>query len=328
MKGAFVSLVLLAVVIAAAILSAGLGDMQISPLHTLRAIFGAGADEHVMVVQKLRLPRIVIAVLVGGALAGAGALLQGMIRNPLASPDIMGITGGASVTAVMFLTYLSERVSIRWLPLFAFAGAAAASFVLYLLAWKRGTTPVRLVLIGVGMSSLTAAATTMMIIFNPRGDAGIAYLWLTGSIYATSWGNVLTILPWTLILLPLAFLLSRHVNILQLGDEVATGAGSAVESSRLLLLLISVALAASATSVAGGIGFIGLLAPHMARKLVGPGFARMLPVSVLLGAILVLLADLAGRTLFLPLDVPVGVFTSAVGAPFFIYLLYARRNSA
>jgi iron complex transport system permease protein len=178
------------------------------------------------------------------------------------------------------------------------------------------------------MSSLTAAATTMMILFNPRGDAGIAYLWLTGSIYATSWGNVLTILPWTLILLPLAFLLSRHVNILQLGDEVATGAGSAVESSRLLLLLISVALAAAATSVAGGIGFIGLLAPHMARKLVGPGFARMLPVSVLLGAILVLLADLAGRTLFLPLDVPVGVFTSAVGAPFFIYLLYARRNSA
>jgi iron complex transport system permease protein len=240
----------------------------------------------------------------------------------------MGITGGASVTAVMFLTYLSERVSIRWLPLFAFAGAAAASFVLYLLAWKRGTTPVRLVLIGVGMSSLTAAATTMMIIFNPRGDAGVAYLWLTGSIYATSWGNVLTILPWTLILLPLAFLLSRPVNILQLGDEVATGAGSAVESSRLLLLLISVALAAAATSVAGGIGFIGLLAPHMARKLVGPGFARMLPVSALLGAILVLLADLAGRTLFLPLDVPVGVFTSAVGAPFFIYLLYARRNSA
>lgn len=327
MKSVYVSLVLLAIVIAAVIASTGLGDMVIPPLQTLRAVFGAGAEEHVMVVQELRLPRIVIAVLVGGALAGAGALLQGVIRNPLASPDIMGITGGAAVAAVAFLTYWSERISIRWLPFFAIAGAAAASVALYLLAWRKGTTPVRLVLIGVGMSSLTSAATTMMIIFNPRGDAGIAYLWLTGSIYATNWENVLTILPWALILLPLAFLLARHVNILQLGDEVATGAGSAVESSRLLLLLISVALAASATSVAGGIGFIGLLAPHMARKLVGPGFARMLPVSALLGGILVVLADLAGRTLFLPLDVPVGVFTSAVGAPFFIYLLYARRNS-
>ncbi|TMV45843.1 iron ABC transporter permease [Paenibacillus mesophilus] len=320
--------VLLAVCAIAAVVSAGLGEMYISPPNVLRAVFGAGVDEHVMVLQQLRLPRIAIAMLVGAALAGSGALLQGIMRNPLASPDIIGVTGGASVTAVLFLTYLSGTVSIRLLPFFAMIGGAAAAVLLYALAWKKGISPVRLVLIGIGLSSLTSAATTMMIIFNPRNDAGLAYMWLTGSIYATNWENVLTIVPWTLVVLPIAFLFSRHVNIGQLGDETAVSAGSAVERNRLLLLLMSVALAAAAVSVAGGIGFIGLLAPHMARRLVGSEFARLLPVSALLGGIVMLIADLAGRTFFLPLDVPVGVFTAAVGAPFFIYLLYAKRNSA
>lgn len=327
-KSAVVALLLLLICLSLAIVSIGLGEMYVSPINVLRAIFGAGADEHVMVVQKLRLPRIVIAVLVGGALAASGAILQGMIRNPLASPDIIGVTGGASVAAVFFLTYLSGHISIHFMPFFAMIGALVASIVIYILAWKKGIAPVRLVLIGIGMSSLTSAVTTMMIIFNPKNDPGMAFLWLTGSIYATSWGNVLTIVPWVLVLLPMAFLLSRHVNISQLGDDIAAGAGSSVQGNRLLLLLVSVAMAAVAVSVAGGIGFIGLLAPHMARKLVGSSFTRLLPVSALLGAIVVLIADLAGRTLFLPLDIPVGVFTSAVGAPFFIYLLYQKRNSA
>ncbi|GIO13132.1 putative siderophore transport system permease protein YfhA [Cohnella xylanilytica] len=319
---------LLALCFAGAIFSTGLGDMYIPPGKALLAVFGAGSEDYVLVVQKLRLPRVLIALLVGAALAAAGALLQGVIRNPLASPDTIGITGGASAAAVFFLAYLAERIGIRWLPVFAIAGAALASAALYALAWRKGTSPVRLVLIGVGMASLTSAATTMLIVFHPRSDPGMAYTWLTGSIYAANWENVLTLLPWAAVLLPLASLLSRHVNVLQLGDEVATGTGSAVERNRLLLLAIGVALAAAAISAAGGIGFVGLLAPHMARKLVGPGFGPLLPVSALLGALIVLLADLAGRTLFLPYDVPVGVFTASVGAPFFIYLLFAKRNSA
>ncbi|MDF2724628.1 MAG: transport system permease [Paenibacillus sp.] len=325
-KTVYVASVLLAAGVVIAIVSTGLGEMYISPLNVLRAVFGAGAEEHVMVIQKLRLPRIIVAMLAGAALAGSGALLQGMIRNPLASPDIIGVTGGASVSAVLFLTYLSGQISIRWMPFFAMAGAVLASILLYLLAWKKGITPVRLILIGIGMASLTSAATTMMILFSPKNDPGQAYLWMTGSVYAANWENVLTILPWAMVLLPLAFLLSRHVNIGQLGDDIAASAGSAVERNRLILLLISVALAAAAVSVAGGIGFVGLLAPHMARKLVGSSFTRLLPVSVLLGGMIVMLADLAGRTFFLPLDVPAGVFTSAVGAPFFIYLLYAKRK--
>lgn len=327
-KKAFVMTVILLIVCAAiAVVSTGMGEMYISPIDVIRSIIGVGADDHAMVIQKLRLPRIVVSMLVGASLAAAGAILQGIIRNPLASPDMMGVTGGASVAAVTFLTYFGGVVSIRWLPVTAMIGAAVVSAILYMLAWKRGVTPIRLILVGIGMSTLTSAATTMMIVFSPTNDPGQAYLWLTGSVYAANWENVFTVLPWTVILIPLAFLLARHVNIGQLGDDIAASAGSAVELNRLLLLLVSVALAGSAVSVAGGIGFIGLIAPHMARKLVGSSFESVLPVSALLGSAIVMLADLAGRTFFLPLDVPVGVFTSAVGAPFFIYLLYTKRNS-
>ncbi|MZQ82557.1 iron chelate uptake ABC transporter family permease subunit [Paenibacillus sp. 5J-6] len=310
-----------------AIVSTGLGEMVISPLNVVRSLFGMGAEDHTMVIQKIRLPRIIVALLVGASLAAAGAILQGIIRNPLASPDIMGVTGGASVGAVTFLTYFLGVFSIRWLPVAAMLGAAIVSIILYSLAWKKGITPVRLVLVGVGMAALMSAATTMMLVFSPTNDPAQVYLWLTGSVYASNWENVLTVLPWTVLLLPLAFIMARHINIGQLGDDLAASAGSAVERNRLILLLISVALAGSAVSVAGGVGFVGLIAPHMARKLVGSSFENVLPVAALLGGMVVMLADLVGRTLFLPLDVPVGVFTSAIGAPFFIYLLYTKRNS-
>lgn len=326
MKRRLVPYVLAALCIAIAGLSACLGDTFISPAGVIRSLLGKESDMESMIVEMLRLPRITTALLVGASLAAAGAILQGIVRNPMASPEILGVTGGASAAAITFLTFAAGTVSIRWLPVAAMAGASVASLILYLFAWKRGVTPLRLTLVGVGMSSLTSAATTMMIVFNPRNDSGQAFTWLTGSVYASNWEQVLLLLPWTSALLPLALLMTRHVNIAQLGDEVAVSSGSRVQLNRFILLMLSVALAGSAVSVAGGIGFVGLLAPHMARKLIGTNFARLLPVSALLGAIIVMLADLIGRTLFLPLDVPAGVFTSIIGAPFFIYLLYARRN--
>jgi iron complex transport system permease protein len=308
------------------ILSTALGDTVYTPLEVIRGALGMGEADQTMVIRHLRLPRIVVALLAGASLAAAGAVLQGVIRNPMASPDILGVTGGASVAAVIFLTYFSDSLSIRWLPAAAMLGAIAVSVMLYVFAWKKGISPFRLILVGVGMASLMSAMTTMMIIFSPKNDPGQAYLWLTGSVYGSNWENVLTILPWTLLLLPLAYGFSRHIDIGQLGDEVAIGAGSKVQRNRVILLAISVALAGSAVSVAGGVGFIGLVAPHMARKLVGSSFSHVLPASALLGGIVVMLADLVGRTILLPLDIPVGVFTSAIGAPFFIYLLFTRRH--
>lgn len=319
--------VLVLVSIASLMLSTGLGDMKIAPKDLLRTILGRGSEDHTLVVKTLRLPRIITAMLVGASLAASGAILQGVIRNPLASPDIIGITGGATVAAVAFITFAPESVSIRWLPLVAMCGAAVISFVIYALAWKRGVTPIRLVLIGIGFASLLSALTTFMLILSPVTSATEAYIWLTGTVYGANWENVRTLAPWTLILLPLSFVYILHVNVQQLGDDIATSMGSSVQRNRFILLLISVGLAGSAVAVGGGIGFVGLIAPHIARRLVGASFGSLLPVAAFVGAVIVVLADLIARTVFMPLDVPVGVLTSGIGAPFFIYLLYRNRNA-
>ncbi|QGR00337.1 iron ABC transporter permease [Paenibacillus psychroresistens] len=312
--------------VAAFLLSAGLGDMRIHPFDVIRAMFGSGTEEHKLVVQTIRLPRIIAAFLVGAALAVAGAILQGIIRNPLASPDIIGITSGASVAAVAFISYLSGTVSIVWLPVAAIVGAGITSIVIYMLAWKNGVTAIRLVLIGIGMNFLLASLTKVMLVTNPIYTSSQAYVWLTGTVYGTDWSIVWMLVPWVAVFIPIAFIFARNVNVLQLGDEIAAGAGSAVQRQRFTLLMISVALAGAAVSVGGAISFVGLIAPHMTRKLIGPSFGGVLPVSALIGGLIVILADTVARTAFLPYDIPVGVFTAGVGAPFFIYLLYRNRN--
>ncbi|RIE01670.1 iron ABC transporter permease [Cohnella faecalis] len=309
------------------LLSTSLGDMRIHPLDVMRTLFGGGTDEHRLVIQKLRLPRIIAAFLVGAALAVAGAILQGIIRNPLASPDIIGITSGASLAAVTFISYLAGTVSIVWLPVAAMAGAAVTSIVIYMLAWRKGVTAIRLVLIGIGINFLLGSITKVILVKNPIQTSSQAYIWLTGTVYGTDWSIVWMIVPWVAVFIPLAFVFARNVNVLQLGDDIAAGAGSAVQRQRFALLMISVALAGAAVSVGGAISFIGLIAPHMTRKLIGPSFGGVLPVSALIGGLIVVLSDTVARTAFLPYDIPVGVFTAGVGAPFFIYLLYRNRNS-
>lgn len=313
--------------VVAFLLSTSLGDMRIHPLDVVRAMFGSGTEEHRLVVQTLRLPRIIAAFLVGAALAVAGSILQGIIRNPLASPDIIGITSGASLAAVAFISYLAGSVSIVWLPVAAMVGAGVTSILIYWLAWKKGVTPIRLVLVGIGMNFLLGSITKVMLVKNPIFTSSQAYVWLTGTVYGTDWSIVWMIVPWVAVFIPLAFVLARNVNVLQLGDDIAAGAGSSVQRQRFTLLMISVALAGAAVAVGGAISFIGLIAPHITRKLVGPSFGGVLPVSALIGGLIVVLSDTVARTAFLPYDVPVGVFTAGVGAPFFIYLLYRNRNS-
>ncbi|CAM4006634.1 iron ABC transporter permease [Paenibacillus alkaliterrae] len=312
--------------LAVLIISTGLGDMNIGPIDVVKTILGRGTDDHTIVIQTLRLPRIIAAFLVGASLAAAGAILQGVIRNPLASPDIIGITSGASVAAVAFITYFSE-VSIKWLPVAAMIGAGITSMIIYSLAWKKGVSAIRLVLIGIGMNFLLVSLTKVMLVLSPIYSSSEAYIWLTGTVYGTSWEMVWALLPWTFFFIPLAMANARNVNVLQLGDDIAAGVGSAVQRQRFVLMWISVALAGSAVAVGGGISFIGLIAPHMTRRMIGPSFGGVLPVSALIGGLIVVVADLIARTAFIPYDIPVGVFTAGVGAPFFIYLLYRNRNS-
>ena len=329
-----VKTLLLLSILAATVLvvSAGLGEMKISPLSVLQIFFGGGSDMDRLVVHSFRLPRIIVALMVGMGLAVAGGLLQGMIRNPLASPDILGITGGAAVAVVGFLAIFSDEsnaltVSIKWLPVAAFIGAAVVALLVYFLAWKKnGVSPIRLVLIGIGISTLMQALTTLLMILGPIYRASQANIWITGTVHGSNWSEVKILIPLIISLIVLAFIMARTLNIQELGDEIATGVGGRVQKQRFILLMISTALIASSVAFAGGIGFVGLMAPHMARRLVGSAFGALLPVSALIGGILVMGADLIGRTMFSPLEVPAGVFTAAIGAPYFIYLLFKTRN--
>ncbi|RBP05479.1 iron complex transport system permease protein [Rossellomorea aquimaris] len=314
------------------IMSTGIGDLKIAPWKVVSVFFGGGTSLEQLVVTSFRLPRIIIALLAGMALAVAGGILQGMIRNPLASPDIIGITGGAGAAVVAFLTVFSNddntlMVSIKWLPVAAFTGAAVIAFLVYFLAWRKGVSPVRFVLIGIGISALTQALTTLLMILGPIYRASQANIWITGTVNGSDWQDVWILLPWSLVFILLSFFITRQLNIQELGEEIATSVGGNVQRQRFLLLLMSTALVGGAVAFAGGIGFVGLMAPHMARRMVGSSFGALLPTAAFIGGILVMVADLIGRTLFLPLEVPAGVFTAAIGAPYFIYLLFKTRNS-
>ncbi|KAA9017054.1 FecCD family ABC transporter permease [Niallia endozanthoxylica] len=314
------------------IVSTGTGDMKISPLSVIQVFFGGGTEMEQLVVTNFRLPRIIIALMVGISLAVAGGILQGMVRNPLASPDMLGITGGAAVAVVGFLAFFSDKnnaltVSIKWLPLAAFVGAGVIAFLVYFLAWKNGVSPIRLILIGIGLSALMQALTTLMMILGPIYRASQANIWITGTVNGSNWNQVSLLVPCTVILIAVSLMMARNMNVQELGDEIATGVGGHVQRQRFFLMVISTALIGSSVAFAGGIGFVGLMAPHMARRLVGSSFGALLPVSALIGGILVMLADLIGRTLFSPLEIPAGVFTSAIGAPYFIYLLFKTRNA-
>jgi iron complex transport system permease protein len=313
-------LVLSALCFGVLVYSVGTGEVPIPAMDVVKVLFGQGDPGNELIIYSLRMPRVLTALMVGASMAVSGALLQGMLRNPLASPDIIGITGGASVAAVACLSLFSQTGK-AWLPVAAFGGAVCTAFLVYVLAWKRGVSPLRLVLIGMGLHAAANGLTTLLLILSPIYTASQAMVWLTGSVYNSSWTTVGTLSVWTGILIPAAFLLARHLNAQQLGDELAVGIGSRVQLHRFLLILISVALASAAVAAAGPIGFVGLMAPHIARMWAGPSAGSWLPVSALTGSFLVLTADLIARTAFSPLDLPAGLFTAALGAPFLLFLL-------
>ncbi|MGP4070094.1 FecCD family ABC transporter permease [Halobacillus sp. B29] len=303
------------------------GVIQIGPLDVLRTTLGFGTERQELVLFDFRLPRLVIAILVGAGLAVSGAILQGVSQNGLADPGILGINAGAGFAVVLYI-YFSQgagsslgTLSIFIMPFMALIGAATAAFLIYLLAWKNGVTPVRLILVGIGIN---AAFGAVLIVFqlkmNPR-DFMQATIWLSGSIWGTNWKYVLATLPWIVLLVPFAIYKARFLNVLNLGDRLATGLGTRVEWERRILLLVAVGLAGASVAVAGSIAFLGLVAPHLARRLIGPKHEMLLPTSALIGALLLLIADMIGRNLLAPSEIPVGIVVSALGAPYFIYLL-------
>ena len=320
-------LILTLVTLLAMIISVGYGEYPISPLNVVKTLLGlpTANDDYAFIINTLRLPRTIVAFLVGVGLAIAGTITQGITRNPLAAPSIIGVNAGATLAAVSLIILL-PNTPVSLLPFAAFGGALTVSLLIYLLAWQGGSSPVRLILVGIGFSLIASALTEIMITFGEINTVSQALVWLAGSVYGRSWSQVFSLIPWIVIFGAIALLLSRELNTLSLGDEVARGLGSRVEWQRGLLLLTSVALAGASVATAGAVGFVGLMSPHLGRQLVGASQVGLLPVAAMMGGMLVVVADLLGRVLFAPLELPCGIITAAIGAPYFVYLLVNTRK--
>lgn len=305
--------------VAGLLISLGKGSMQIPVeelLHILQ--YGMAADAKSQVIWNIRLPRTLVGALVGANLALAGAILQGVMRNPLADPHIIGISSGAGLAGVTILV-LFPHMEFLVAPV-AFCGAMAAALIIYILAWKNGIQPIRIILAGVAVSAfLGAGISGIMVFFSERVHG--ALMWMVGGLAARSWPHLSIIFPYSVAGGLLSFFGAKQLNILLLGDDIAGSLGLRVERTRLLLTAVAALLAASAVSVAGLLGFVGLIVPHTARLLVGSDYRFLLPASALLGAGLVTIGDTIARTMFSPVELPAGIIMAAIGAPFFLYLL-------
>jgi iron complex transport system permease protein len=321
-RHAVVSGVTAAVGCAVFCLSVSVGDFPIPLSDVVPALFGYGDADAYFIVHTLRLPRALTGALVGVSFGVSGAIFQTLARNPLASPDIIGINAGAAAGAVLVIVV--ARGTATAVAVGALVGGLAAALAIYVLAYRRGVSSYRLVLIGIGIGAVLTAVTEYLLTRADIYDAQRAAIWLTGSLNGRSWDQVRPLALVTAVLVPLAVVLARQLGALRLGDDTARGLGVGVESSRALIMLVAVVLAAVATASAGPIVFVAFIAPAVARRLTrSPG--PVLVPAALCGAVLVIAADLVGRQILAPRDLPVGIITGVIGGPYLLWLL-ARAN--
>lgn len=303
------------------IISIGQGEYVISPINVLKAFLGLERhSESHFIIYTVRLPRTLTALLVGTGLAIAGCILQTITRNPLADPSIIGINAGATLAAILFIV-IFPSLPIVLLPVCAFFGGILVAFAIYLVAWKGDNSVIRLILVGIGFNFIVFAITNIAITFGNINNVSQALVWLAGSVYGKTNIQVLILLPWIIIFTLITWGMSKELNSLNLGDHLARGLGLSLEKVQLTLLISSVALSSASVAIAGSIGFVGLISPHIARYLVGNTHQGLIPVSALVGALLVISADVLGRLLFSPIELPCGIITALIGAPYFLFLL-------
>jgi len=269
-----------------------------------------------------RMPRVILAILVGSMLALSGALVQGVIRNPLASPDILGISHGAGLAAVIFITFY-PNVSVAYLPYAALFGGLFAAVLLWHLVGSK-SSGMTFAITGVAISAFFSSAIDLIMINNPQ-SVNNALLWLTGSLWGRGWDQIMLVLPWT-ILIPIGILLAKQINLIVLGEESTISLGSNPNNIKKFSLFISVGLTASCVSICGPIGFLGLISPHLTRFLIGGQHQHLLPASMLVGANIMLLADFIARNINPPVELPAGLITAIIGGPYFLWLLIKIRN--
>ena len=300
------------------LLSLRLGSVKYTTEQIVQAVLSSENTTVRTVMMNIRLPRTIIAALVGANLAVAGALMQAVMRNPLADPGLTGVSSGAGLAAVTIM--LAFPGLAGFVPVAAFFGGTAASFLVYLLAWKRGIDPIRIILSGVAVNAVLGGGISLLSLVYSDKIQGVL-MWMNGSLGGKTWFQVRTLLPYSAVGLAAAFFCISSANALQMGDDVAKNLGVRVNVVRVLLCMCAAFLTGISVATVGLIGFIGLMVPHIARLLVGSDYRYMLPSSAFMGAVLLIFADTGARTLFSPVELPVGIIMAICGGPFFIYLL-------
>ena len=279
-------------------------------------------DKNYFTLMEYRLPRAVLAILLGGALAISGVLVQSVVRNPLASPDILGINNAAGLVAVSVLMFL-PNLAFYWMPIFAFLGGVLSFVILWMVCGFK-FRPIKMAIIGVALSALWAAISHYLMLTNPV-EINTAMLWLTGSLWGRSWSYLNVVLPWLIVLLPLPFIFCRDLDTLGLGENKASTLGVTVNKVQISVLVLAVALSTTAVAICGPIAFLGLVAPHLARRLVGGRHRTLLPAALIIGALLLQLSDILARVIDPPTELPAGILTAIIGAPYFFYLLMRTK---
>lgn len=325
-----IGLSLLLLIICVAGLS--IGSYQLSVNEIIQTLLGNGTKIQDMVIFKIRLPRIFVAVLVGMALSTAGCILQTVTKNELAEPGIIGINAGASLAVVLLISaggaHYYEAIgnaTLFIMPLVAIIGAFASAILIYTLSYRKGISPTRLILIGIGVNAGIQAIITLYQLSMSKGDYNQALTWISGSLWGSSWKYFFLILPIVIVMVGISVYKSRVLDMLDLGDELATGLGIAVEKERRIFFAIAVILSAAATSIAGNIAFLGLIAPQIAKRIVGPIHRRQIPAAALISACIIVVADIVSKNMFSPIELPVGISISIIGVPYFVYLMLREK---
>lgn len=302
------------------------GSIKLTLHEVVQTLLGKGNTLQQLVVLNIRLPRLILTALIGMGLALSGCIIQCISRNPLADTGLLGINAGAGLFVILYMVMFSGAGSLS-IPILAILGGGLAAVLVYILSRKKGEAlqPIRMILTGVAVQAGLSALTILLVIGLDEEQYRFVAMWQAGNIVGASFSYLLSFLPWFLLLVPYIIRKSRVLDVFNFGDDIATGLGLSLEKERRRLLFASVALGAVCVACGGNIVFVGLVAPHIGRQLVGPRHKVLLPLSVLIGGTLVVLADTIGRTIIEPSMMPTGVMTAIIGAPYFIYLLMKMR---
>ncbi|GIP46187.1 ferrichrome ABC transporter [Paenibacillus sp. J45TS6] len=307
------------------ILAIGIGSVRLSPAEVLQTLTGSGSEQWNTILWNIRIPRVILALIIGANLAVSGALLQAVMHNPLADPGLTGVSSGAAVTVLFIMLVKPELSSL--IPIAAIVGGGIAAAMVYGWAWTKtqGITPIRIILSGVAVNAVFGGVIGLLsILYSDKLPAALS--WMNGSLSGKGMDAVLTILPYSAAGWIMALLCIRQANILRLGEQAAHNLGQNINRVRITLSFVAVFLASVSVSMVGLVGFVGLIVPHMARMMIGSDYKYSLPFSLALGAVVLIIADTIGRSMFSPLEIPAGIVMAMVGGPYFLYLM--RKGGA